>query len=386
MDVYVYYNHDVLIHHGILGQKWGKKNGPPYPLGYDDHSAAEKRQNSITVLSGQANALKAKAKKKYDDSWNEVGKDYKKEGFTDEQIAALKKRAETIAKVGAVALGVGVAYCLVSNAAMNKDFILEAGKQIYRVSSSDDGTVHDMFYAATNKLDNKKYAGHMAYSRKVKAATIRNTAKMMGADPDDIFDQLGDAGKAFSKRPYNNIYELKNKTKIAGVNTCKDVYKELRKQAMADYNPKTISERMMFNQEYPKSYSKFNRFTMMNSRDEDSVKKFVSEIKKRGYGGIVDYNDAKASGYTSTRPVIFFGQENNVNLKSSKKITNATMYKNLAESYPVMAVQQYLNSPGKMALAVGAGGFYSYNKLGSKYEEENKAKKLKKSSKGGTTR
>ncbi len=22
----------VLIHHGILGQKWGQKNGPPYPL------------------------------------------------------------------------------------------------------------------------------------------------------------------------------------------------------------------------------------------------------------------------------------------------------------------------------------------------------------------
>lgn len=22
----------VLIHHGIQGQKWGKRNGPPYPL------------------------------------------------------------------------------------------------------------------------------------------------------------------------------------------------------------------------------------------------------------------------------------------------------------------------------------------------------------------
>lgn len=30
-----------LAHHGILGQKWGHKNGPPYPLGASDHSAAE---------------------------------------------------------------------------------------------------------------------------------------------------------------------------------------------------------------------------------------------------------------------------------------------------------------------------------------------------------
>ena len=34
---------DELTHHGIAGQKWGKRNGPPYPLDYDDHSAREKK-------------------------------------------------------------------------------------------------------------------------------------------------------------------------------------------------------------------------------------------------------------------------------------------------------------------------------------------------------
>ena len=29
-------------HHGILGQKWGRLNGPPYPLDKGDHSASEK--------------------------------------------------------------------------------------------------------------------------------------------------------------------------------------------------------------------------------------------------------------------------------------------------------------------------------------------------------
>lgn len=32
---------DILSHHGIVGQKWGKKNGPPYPLGTEDHSKAQ---------------------------------------------------------------------------------------------------------------------------------------------------------------------------------------------------------------------------------------------------------------------------------------------------------------------------------------------------------
>ena len=34
---------DYLSHHGIKGQKWGKRNGPPYPLDEEDRSAAEKK-------------------------------------------------------------------------------------------------------------------------------------------------------------------------------------------------------------------------------------------------------------------------------------------------------------------------------------------------------
>lgn len=32
-----------LYHHGILGQKWGQTNGPPYPLDPSDHSMSEKK-------------------------------------------------------------------------------------------------------------------------------------------------------------------------------------------------------------------------------------------------------------------------------------------------------------------------------------------------------
>ena len=34
-----------LTHHGILGQKWGKQNGPPYPLNPANRSSVEKKRN-----------------------------------------------------------------------------------------------------------------------------------------------------------------------------------------------------------------------------------------------------------------------------------------------------------------------------------------------------
>ncbi len=41
-------NYNELYHHGILGMKWGKRNGPPYPLHESDKSAAEKKKISRT--------------------------------------------------------------------------------------------------------------------------------------------------------------------------------------------------------------------------------------------------------------------------------------------------------------------------------------------------
>lgn len=53
----------VLAHHGILGQRWGKRNGPPYPLNESRKTVAEKTAKKRTGFSKAATLASAESKR-----------------------------------------------------------------------------------------------------------------------------------------------------------------------------------------------------------------------------------------------------------------------------------------------------------------------------------
>ena len=59
-----YYEDHYLTHSGVLGQRWGHRNGPPYPLKPEDHSASEKKAGWAKSLKEHHVAKKRKKQQK----------------------------------------------------------------------------------------------------------------------------------------------------------------------------------------------------------------------------------------------------------------------------------------------------------------------------------
>ena len=97
MGYNVIFKDDYLEHHGILGQKWGHRNGPPYPLDANDHSAAEKKAGWKKSLDA-GSKVRSTVKKVNDasKSWNNKvsDADYK---YMNERIRLNAQKARDLA-------------------------------------------------------------------------------------------------------------------------------------------------------------------------------------------------------------------------------------------------------------------------------------------------
>lgn len=62
-----------LYHHGIKGMKWGQRNGPPYPLNQNAHSASEKKAHWQQSLAGSSESVNSRTTKVRTISTNQNG-------------------------------------------------------------------------------------------------------------------------------------------------------------------------------------------------------------------------------------------------------------------------------------------------------------------------
>ena len=260
-------------HHGILGQKWGVKNGPPYPLGGGDYTALEREKIG---RERKLNKYSRYNKKHYD--------------------TTLKKGSEL--------------------------------KTLTFDPTRTDKT--DMFYAATNKIDEHHYKAF--FDKKA---------------PTTLYDKKGNAigtGEAYKFSVTNTaVKDLKVASEDSGVDAFVKLYssdrdfynfvndpKRLRARfeegvhrgALGYETARKTMDRMQTPGYKPTSkdleqvYRIFNHSIPAgcdNARYAKDVvtqrAKFFNELKKNGYDAVLDTNDALYNAVQANNPVIVFNME-----------------------------------------------------------------------------
>ena len=264
-----------LIHHGILGQQWGKRNGPPYPLGGGDYSVSEKRE-IYKVRKKNPNSI------------------YNKKHF-DEVLSSKNTTLSTLSYDKDRTKNVDMFYATHNkldkhqyNALFNKPI----PKPIYDEDGNEIGTGNFLKYRIDNKL-----------SSDIKVASEDSGAKIFA----NLYKKDRDFYNFVTDESRMQDYFVKDKYKFKGYRETADVLEKMRSNK--DYVP---TEKDIFT-----IYRMFNYVIPYDGAGDarkgndvyNQRAKFFNEAKKAGYGAILDTNDAIYGGFKATSPVIVIDME-----------------------------------------------------------------------------
>lgn len=154
---------DYLQHWGILGQRWGQKNGPPYPLGSSQMNAAERRADRKDARWAKRKYNKI-YKKAYNASEKEMRAVVKELDRTIQKFASNRKLSKTYIN----------AYNRKMAEIMNKnlsDLRAPSGKVVKFIAKRGELGVHiglaDEGYDMSQVKSGIYSSGRIAYKKKV---------------------------------------------------------------------------------------------------------------------------------------------------------------------------------------------------------------------------
>lgn len=329
-----------LAHHGVKGQKWGSrrwqyKDGSLTPEGYIHYGYGKKRKASERneiARSHNRNGLKSdrhRSGKSESKEKANLKESYKKKTSTrfemnlsDEQKRNLKIALGVSA---AAAVSAGAIYYAKHKAELrtswdtNKklsDFVIKEGDAFQTLSYSPDRVkTGDMFYASHTNIDNSKYKTYYATDFKkilkgeipplkyeIKGHMAKSTKVASERSASEVFSRLYRTNSDFKEFVTNpskmrEYYTTRVPKQFSG-------YKEALKALDRVSNSKNPSE-----DDLKLVYRLFN-YTIPHEESAGARGMFFSELKKSGYGALLDTNDALYGGFHSSSPVIIFDMEN----------------------------------------------------------------------------
>ena len=262
-----------LSHHGILNQKWGVRNGPPYPLGGGDYSAAEKK------------AIRNKRK-----AGNSI---YNKRHF-DEVLKAKKTTLSTLSYDQDRTKDTDMFYAthnVLDKHQYNALFNRPIDQTIYDEKGRPIGTGKFMKFRIDNSL-----------KKDIKVASEDSGAEVFR----ELFKKDRDFYNFIMDEDRMQNYFVSDKYKFKGYREVRDV---LKKMKQGDYTPTADELQVvyrMFNYVIPYD----GAGDVRKGKDVTTQRtKFFNALKEAGYGAVLDTNDAIYGGFKAKSPVIVFDME-----------------------------------------------------------------------------
>lgn len=269
-----------LMHHGIQGQKWGVKNGPPYPLDSNQKSSFEKKEGKglsdkqKKILKGiaiTAGVIGVGAAAYYVVRKNSI------KGIA-KQIPQLGKSGKAIE---------AAAKDIINNELKETDIVLKKGTELYKAHVEKDfdvSKVDDIIYSSHNQLDRIAYRYGLFNWKKNKEryeAIFKATQDLRGPNEEtarEIFEKLYNSNKEYRDSLLDSVAQgyVKAYRTRGGFNNLTD--QQLFEKALR-YAEEDLEKNLF-------------RTGMGNMVSNTSTSKMlVNEFKKNGYDFVEDYMD-----------------------------------------------------------------------------------------------
>lgn len=253
---FVALRHSEFAHHGIQGQKWGEKNGPPYPLNRSDYSSAEKRKNPVGNSGSEKENAISRIKNRVSEA-NKARVARKAEEDTRKKEEAKRKAEEDARKRTEEAA-----------AERQKDINSGDPDKVYKHLNS---LTKSEFDQAMSRIDMKVRLDDAKAKQISKADEINNTVQKIVkygktvADVKDVMNRLsGESQTTIAKRQAELLKaqsEARNQKAIADI---KSIEAERAKQKWEDDKKKRLESEQKKSskgseKEYKKNYKNLKR-------------------------------------------------------------------------------------------------------------------------------
>lgn len=229
-----------LAHHGILGMKWGERNGPPYPLGSSQKNSRERRHISSTSSKKSVGTSRGSgtAKKQHMSHRDKLIAKYKEQGMSQREAEAAADKRISIEKkiaigaavtVGALAAYGAYRYLGGKNISLNGNVFggvnpsLDAKLLKKQVEASDfDKQINDDL----RKINREGMLGHLFLSgRDINCTSCSMAYEMRRRGYDVVANKRFNRGRNnyeveafFKNAKFTNIYNQKLPIQFPGLN------------------------------------------------------------------------------------------------------------------------------------------------------------------------